>query len=242
MHLNNSKEEPLTERLGSSPFEILHRTTLVFLEEMMDQLDRWTYERRFHSYRVSVLALEIGRRLSLPDFRLMTLRAGALLHDIGKIRVQQEILNKPGPLSAAEWADMKEHPAHGRSILSRIPTLSFAKDVVYQHHERWNGTGYPDGLKSEEILFESRIFGVVDSYDAMVSRRSYNVPQSHGEAIGEIRQNAGILFDPDVVDAFLEIPVTFFDQLQLLQSHTRFIQDSFNPEEYLSLLIPLGQH
>ncbi|MHB1757166.1 MAG: HD-GYP domain-containing protein [Leptospirillum sp.] len=239
MYLKN-KEEALST--GSSLFEILHSTTLVFLEEMMDQLDRWTFERRFHSYRVSVLALEIGKRMSLPASLLMTLRAGALLHDIGKIRIDQEILNKPGPLDAMEWIAMKEHPAHGRAILSRIPTLSFAKDVIYQHHERWNGTGYPHGLKESEILIESRIFGVVDSYDAMVSRRSYNIPQSHGEAMAEIRQNARVLFDPDVVDAFLGIPGDFFEQLESLQSHTRFIEDSFDPQEYLALLIPLGQH
>ena len=239
MYLKN-KEEALST--GSSLFEILHSTTIVFLEEMMDQLDRWTFERRFHSYRVSVLALEVGKRMSLPASRLMTLRAGALLHDIGKIRIDQEILNKPGPLDAMEWITMKEHPAHGRAILSRIPTLSFAKDVIYQHHERWNGTGYPHGLKESEILIESRIFGVVDSYDAMVSRRSYNIPQSHGEAMDEIRQNARVLFDPDVVDAFLGIPGDFFEQLESLQSHTRFIEDSFDPQEYLALLIPLGQH
>jgi len=239
MYLSN-EDEPLP--LGSSLFQILHRTTLVFLEEMMDQLDRWTYERRFHSYRVSVLALEVGKRMFLPSHRLMTLRAGALLHDIGKVRIDQEILNKPGPLDAMEWGAMKEHPSHGSAILSRIPTLAFAKDVVYQHHERWNGTGYPHGLKESEILIESRIFGVVDSYDAMVSRRSYNIPQTHGEAVDEIRQNAGILFDPDVVDAFLKIPGRFFEQLESLQSHTRFIQDSFDPQEYLALLIPLGQH
>jgi len=239
MYLKN-KEEALST--GSSLFEILHSTTIVFLEEMMDQLDRWTFERRFHSYRVSVLALEVGKRMSLPASRLMTLRAGALLHDIGKIRIDQEILNKPGPLDAMEWIAMKEHPAHGRAILSRIPTLSFAKDVIYQHHERWNGTGYPHGLKESEILIESRIFGVVDSYDAMVSRRSYNIPQSHGEAMDEIRQNARVLFDPDVVDAFRGIPGDFFEQLESLQSHTRFIEDSFDPQEYLALLIPLGQH
>ena len=233
---------PISGDPGTSLFEILHRTTLVFLEEMMDQLDRWTYERRFHSYRVSLLAIEVGKRISLPANRLMTLRAGALLHDVGKIRVPQELLNKSGPLDAAEWTAMKEHPLHGRAILSRIPTLSFAGDVVCQHHERWNGSGYPHGLKSSDILIESRVFGVVDSYDAMVSRRSYNVPKSHDEAIDEIRQNAGVLFDPDVVDGFLEIPKSFFDQLESVHSHTRFIQDSFDPAEYLSLLIPLGQH
>jgi HD-GYP domain-containing protein (c-di-GMP phosphodiesterase class II) len=234
MHLN--KKEEFFPPQTSSLLDILHRTTLVFLEEMMEQLDRWTYESRFHSYRVSALSSEVGRRMSLTPSRMLTLRAGSLLHDIGKVRIPREILNKAGMLDDQEWSEMKKHPSHGRSILSRIPTLSFASEVVYQHHERWNGSGYPHGLKAGEILFESRIFGVVDSYDAMVSQRSYNIVMSHEQAIREIRENAGVLFDQDVVDCFLEIPKSFFDQLESLQSQSRTIEDFFNPKEYFALL------
>ncbi|BAM06308.1 HD-GYP domain-containing protein [Leptospirillum ferrooxidans] len=225
----------------SSLLDVLHQTTLVFLEEMMTQLDRWTYEKRFHSYRVSILSEELGKRMGLSPSRLTILRGGALLHDIGKIRIQQDILNKPGALTPNEWSIMRQHPAHGRSILSQIPSLAFAKDIVYQHHERWNGTGYPKGLKQDAIQMESRIFGVVDSYDAMISRRSYNIVKSHEEAIEEIQRNSGILFDPEVVHAFENISREFFDQVEFGRSHPRFIQEFFVPEEYLALLVPLGQ-
>jgi len=225
----------------SSLLDILHATTLAFLDEMMDQLDRWTYEKRFHSYRVSILSSEMGRRMDLSPDRMTALRGGALLHDIGKIRIPRKILNKPGKLTLEEWSIIRQHPAHGRSVLTRIPSLAYAKDIVYQHHERWNGTGYPRGLEGEDILMESRIFGVVDSYDAMISQRAYNLPKSHGEAVEEIERNSGILFDPEVVRAFLEIPGEFFDQVESVQSHTRFIPEFFVPEEYLALLVPLGQ-
>ncbi|MEC4683868.1 MAG: HD-GYP domain-containing protein [Nitrospirota bacterium] len=225
----------------SSLLEILHRTTLVFLEEMMDQLDRWTYEKRFHSYRVSLLSAEMGKRMTLSPDRLTALRGGSLLHDIGKIRIHRKILNKAGGLTPEEWTVIRQHPAHGRAILSRIPSLAFSKDIVYQHHERWNGSGYPKGLKGEAILLESRIFGVVDSYDAMISRRSYNIPKSHLEAIEEIERNSGILFDPEVVRAFLDIPKDFFDQVEFAQDHFRFIEEFFDPVQYLALLVPLGQ-
>ena len=233
--------ESLPPHSVPSLLDALHQTTLVFLEEMMNQLDRWTYEKRFHSYRVSILSEELGKRMSLSPERLMTLRAGALLHDIGKIRIQQDILNKPGGLTPKEWSIMRQHPAHGRSILSQIPSLVFAREIVYQHHERWNGSGYPKGLKEEAILLESRIFGVVDSYDAMISRRSYNIVKSHEEAVDEIRRNSGILFDHDVVQAFGDIPREFFGQVESSRNHSSFIQDFFVPEEYLALLVPLGQ-
>ena len=225
----------------SSLLNILHQTTLVFLDEMMGQLDRWTYEKRFHSYRVSILSVELGKRMALSPDRLTTLRGGSLLHDIGKIRVDWTILNKADRLTPEEWSAIRQHPAHGRSILSQIPSLAFAKDIAYQHHERWNGTGYPNGLEQDAILIESRILGVVDSYDSMISRRSYNIPKSHEEAIDEIRGNAGILFDPEVVRVFMNIPRTFFDHVESFQHHTRSIDEFFDPEDYLALLVPLGQ-
>lgn len=243
-----SHESPNSEVSASSdrPFETplwksLHRTTLVFLEEMMDQLDRWTYEKRFHSYRVCSLSAELGRRMDLPPDRTMTLKAGALLHDIGKIHLSQDILTKPGRLLPEEWEVMRQHPALGMELLSRIPSLSFAKTIVRQHHERWNGSGYPDRLAGEAILLESRIFGVVDSYDAMISQRSYNHPRSHEEACERIRENAGRLYDPEVVREFLSLPEDFFRRIAGARDYTDFIEDLFSPDDYLPLMITFAE-
>lgn len=219
----------------------LHRTTLAFLEEMMDQLDRWTYETRFHSYRVSVLSCEIGKKMDLNPDQMMSLRAGALLHDIGKIRIPQDILNKPGALTCKEWSVIRQHPEAGRSMLSRIPSLAFAKELVHQHHERWNGTGYPRQLSGSDILLEARIFGVIDSYDAMISHRAYNTPKLHEEAVGEIRKNSGILFDPDVVKSFLSLSRENFWKVESILDHDSFLRDLFDPDEYLRLLIMMEE-
>lgn len=228
---------PSGNRFDTPLWKTLHRTTLVFLEQMMDQLDRWTYEKRFHSYRVCALSAELGRRLKLPLDRMMTLKAGALLHDIGKIHLPQDILTKPGRLLPEEWEVMRQHPVLGGDLLSRIPSLSFAKTIVRQHHERWNGSGYPDRLMGEAILLEARIFGVVDSYDAMISQRSYNNPRSHEEALERIRENADRLYDPEIVREFLSLPEDFFRRVGSAQDYTDFIEDLFSPEEYLPLMI-----
>ena len=228
---------PSGRRFDSPLWKTLHRTTLAFLEELMDQLDRWTYEKRFHSYRVCALSAELGGRMGLSLDRMMTLKAGSLLHDIGKIHLPQNILTKPGRLLPEEWEVMREHPRLGAIHLSRIPSLSFAQTIVRQHHERWNGSGYPDRLSGDAILPEARIFGVVDSYDAMISLRSYNNPRSHEEALERIRENSDRLYDPDIVREFLSLPEEFFLKIAGAHDYTDFIEDLFSPDEYLPLMI-----
>jgi len=158
-----------------------------------------------HSERVAETALELGRRLGLPDNRLAHLEWAALLHDIGKVRVAEGILVKPGPLDAEEWREMREHPYHSYTILSQVDSLMDAAEIVYCHHERFDGMGYPRRLKGAEIPIEARIFAVIDAYDAMVSNRPYRDPFSHDEALREIALHAGTQFDPQVVRAFLEV-------------------------------------
>ncbi len=237
--IDSDFDHPDGRRLKSVDFLVraLHQTTLGFIEEMMDQLDRWTYETRFHSYRVSVLSCEIGEKMNLRPDQLISLRAGALLHDIGKIRIPQNILNKPKALTHEEWSVIQQHPEAGRSILSRIPSLDFAKEIVHQHHERWNGTGYPQNLSGKDILPEARIFGVVDSYDAMTSNRIYNIPKVHEEAVDEVRKNSGILFDPEVVRTFLSLSQETFRKVKSVLDHHSFLRELFDPDEYLHLLI-----
>jgi HD-GYP domain-containing protein (c-di-GMP phosphodiesterase class II) len=132
-------------------------------------------------------------------------RRGALLHDIGKMGIPDAILFKPGPLTEEEWEMMRQHPTHAYDMLSPIAYLRPVLHIPYCHHEKWDGTGYPRGLKGGEIPLAARIFAVVDAYDAMTSDRPYRPAMSHEEAIAELRRCAGTQFDPEVVDVFLRV-------------------------------------
>jgi putative nucleotidyltransferase with HDIG domain len=148
------------------------------------------------------LAQEMGLRGEL----LTTLRRGALLHDIGKIGVPDRILLKPGTLSEAEWVEMRLHPEIGARILESVDLVRPAAEIVLCHHEHFDGSGYPRGLKSHEIPLGARIFSVVDSLDAIVTPRPYRPAQTHAEAVAEIVRCRGTQFDPGVVDVFSRIP------------------------------------
>jgi HD-GYP domain-containing protein (c-di-GMP phosphodiesterase class II) len=128
----------------------------------------------------------------------------AILHDIGKIGVADAVLAKPGPLDDSEWVEMKRHPELGHQIINEIDFLRDAAEIVYAHHEHYDGHGYPRGLKGEEIPLGARIFAVVDAYEAMTSHRPYRKALPHRKAIEEIVRNANSQFDPEVVRAFLE--------------------------------------
>jgi HD-GYP domain-containing protein (c-di-GMP phosphodiesterase class II) len=157
-----------------------------------------------HAKRVSELASVVAWQMGLRKEQLRQIEKAAILHDIGKIGVADVVLSKPGPLNDFEWAEMKRHPELGWRILSGIDFLRDAAEVVYAHHERFDGTGYPRGLKGDEIPLGARIFAVVDAYDAMTSHRPYRKALPHLKAIEEIARNAGSQFDPEVVRAFLE--------------------------------------
>jgi len=157
-----------------------------------------------HSDRVVGLSLELGRRLGLEEERLQHLEWAAFLHDIGKVHVGEGILTKPGPLDAGEWGEMQQHPFFSRFILEQVEYLQEAAEIVYCHHERYDGMGYPRGLRGAEIPLEARIFSVADAYDAMVSPRPYRETMSHEQAVHEILRHVGTQFDPQVVAAFAE--------------------------------------
>jgi HD-GYP domain-containing protein (c-di-GMP phosphodiesterase class II) len=175
----------------------------------MDLRDRVTGG---HSDRVVDLSLELGRHLGLAEERMHHLEWAAFLHDIGKVRVNEEILTKPGPLDADEWGEMQQHPFFSHSILVEVEALREAAEIVYCHHERYDGMGYPRRLRGSEIPLEARIFSVADAYDAMVSPRPYRQPLNHDEAVQEIIRHAGSQFDPQVVAAFAQRALAVSDE------------------------------
>jgi hypothetical protein len=156
-------------------------------------------ETQGHSQRVTNLSVRMGRSLGLDEDELVQLYRGALIHDIGKMGMPDSILLKPSPLNEEEWKEMKKHPLYAREMLAKVPFLKVSLDVPYLHHERWNGSGYPLGLKGTEIPLSARIFAAVDIWDAITSDRPYHTRLSKEEAIAYLRSQAGILLDPHIV-------------------------------------------
>lgn len=177
------------------------------LEAMILALDLREHETGHHSYRVTEYALNLGRHLKLDEQQLSVIAKGALLHDIGKIGVPDEILLKPDKLNDEEWGLMKQHAQLGYELLNKIEFLEESSLIVYTHHERYDGQGYPRGLTGDDIPLGARIFSVVDALDAMTSKRVYKKAMPFEEAVDRIKEASGTQFDPMVVDVFVNIPV-----------------------------------
>jgi HD-GYP domain-containing protein (c-di-GMP phosphodiesterase class II) len=177
-----------------------------------------------HSRRVVLWSLQILMRMECTHKQLQNLAMGAWLHDIGKLAIPDAILLKPGQLTTQEWEIMKSHARIGYDLVNRIPFLTDAADIVHTHHERWDGSGYPRGLKGSDIPLGARIFAVADTVDAMTSDRPYRTAVPFANAQNEIERLAGIQFDSQVVDVFLHIPTetweTFRDQTSTMQIHS----------------------
>ncbi len=188
------------------------------LEALVRALDARESETRCHSLRVQGYAVRLARACGSEGQELEEIARGALLHDIGKIGISDTILLKPGKLTDEEWAEMRKHPQLGYEILRGINYLDGAAELVLRHHERWNGSGYPGGLREDSIPFGARIFGVVDSFDAMTSDRPYRRALSYEHAREEIQRLSGVLYDPKVVEAFLAIPRFEWDQISKLSA------------------------
>jgi HD-GYP domain-containing protein (c-di-GMP phosphodiesterase class II) len=156
-----------------------------------------------HVSRVSHLAAVVASEMGMRRDEIRLLQKAAILADIGKIEIAQGILTKPGALSDQEWKEMKRHPQLGNQILAGIPNLQDAAEIVVSHHERFDGQGYPNGLKGEEIPLGARIFGIVDAYTAMTSDRPHRKKMSHEVAMKEILRHSLTQFDPEVVRAFV---------------------------------------
>ena len=148
------------------------------------------------------MAVLVGTEMNLKKDEIEALHWASILHDIGKIGVPDEILNKKGPLTKKEWVIMKEHPVTGAEIVSPVKYLAKVSPIIRAHHEKIDGTGYPKGLEGEEIPLGSRILSIVDAYVAIRDERIYSEAQSHEEAIAELRRASGTQFDPQIVDIF----------------------------------------
>jgi len=156
-----------------------------------------------HTKRVVDITLELAYKLEIPNTDFIHLRRGAALHDIGKMGIPDRILHKPGPLSEEEWNIMRQHPQYARDLLSPIDYLRPAMDIPCHHHERWDGSGYPSGLKGEEIPLTARLFAVIDVFDALTSDRPYRKAWPKQNALQYIKEQAGKLFDPNITATFL---------------------------------------
>jgi putative nucleotidyltransferase with HDIG domain len=168
-------------------------------------LDARDRETELHSKRVTLLTKSVARQAGFVDQDLEDVRRGALLHDIGKIAVPDHILRKPGPLTDSEWVIMRTHPKAAYDILKPIKHLANSLDIPYCHHERWDGAGYPRGLKGDAIPLSARIFAVIDVWDALLSDRPYRKAWEREKVIEHIRDNSGTHFDPVLADLFLKM-------------------------------------
>lgn len=175
------------------------------IDSLQKTLEETTFETREHAKRLENLSLRLGKELKLPENNLDDLLLLAMLHDIGKIAIPTEIITKPGKLSKKEWDIIKRHPEIGYQIASSSPELRGIAQLILSHHERWDGEGYPQRLKGEEIPLLARIIAIVDSFDAMTQDRSYHKGVTEEEALEEIKRCAGTQFDPYIVEKFIKM-------------------------------------
>jgi PAS domain S-box-containing protein/putative nucleotidyltransferase with HDIG domain len=181
---------------------LAYDATIVGWSRALELRDR---ETKGHSMRVTDLTIELARKMNIPSEELIHMRRGALLHDIGKMGIPDGILHKPGPLTDEEWVIMRKHPVYAYNLLSPIEFLKPALEIPYSHHERFNGSGYPRGLKGKTIPLSARIFAVIDVWDALGSDRPYRDAWPEEKVLQYIIDEKGIQFDPDVVTNFLEL-------------------------------------
>jgi HD-GYP domain-containing protein (c-di-GMP phosphodiesterase class II) len=175
---------------------------LADLTEAVETRHPWT---RGHAHRVAALAAAVGQSLGWDDQTLSDIRAGSLLHDIGKLSIPGEILAKPGPLNAVEQAEVRRHPAAGALLVANLPKARRALPSILHHHERWDGRGYPAGIAGSDIPAEARLVALADAYDAMTSHRPYRATLTIPEALDELTRCAGTQFDPILTHACVEV-------------------------------------
>lgn len=202
-----------TEQLRHAIQE-LEQSYDITLGALGDALDLKDAETEGHSKRVTAFTIAIAGALALPEEKVRVIARGAFLHDLGKMAIPDAILRKPGKLNEREMAIMRQHSYRGYQMVCKIPFLAEASEIVYSHQERWDGKGYPRGLKGEDIPLGARLFAVADTLDAMRSDRPYRSAQSFAVARSEIARNAGTQFDPKIVETFLSMPESLWEDLR----------------------------
>jgi putative nucleotidyltransferase with HDIG domain len=176
--------------------------TIRALANSIDAKDPYT---RGHSQRVTEYSVELAKEIGLDEEEIARIQFGGILHDIGKIGIREKVLGKQAPLTDEEYEYMKTHPLLGVGIVDPIEFLDRVKPIIRSHHERWDGKGYPDGLKGEDVDIGARIVNIADSYDAMVTQRPYNTPMTWEQAVARLKQIAGSQHDPKLTEAFLKV-------------------------------------
>jgi PAS domain S-box-containing protein len=212
-----------SQQRSNSQLTLAYDATIEGWSHALDLRDK---ETEGHTQRVSEMTVKLARTFDLSEEELVQVRWGALLHDIGKMGVPDEILHKPGALTDEEWAVMKKHPTFAYDMLSPIHYLRLALDIPYCHHEKWDGTGYPQGLKGTQIPLVARIFAVVDVWDALNSDRPYRAAWTKEKAREYIRTASGTHFDPQVVDAFLQTSQLNLRRPKLAKAHSHRPMDT----------------
>ena len=185
---------------------MLHETVTLALLNALELRDK---DSAGHSYRVAMLALELGHVLGLTDQDMLLLRRGTLLHDVGKIGIPDQILLKPGILSEQEWVIMRQHTNYGAELLRSIPELQDVIPIVLSHHERWDGTGYPDRLTGEKIPYLARVCAIAEVFDSLLSNHAYRPAWSKEQVLPWIEEQSGKAFDPLTVEALRTVAVGF---------------------------------
>ena len=192
------------ERAKESEIELRKNYDLT-LEAWAKVLEYRDRETEGHSRRLVELSTRLARALGNSEEEIISLRRGALLHDIGKLAIPDDILLKPGPLNKEERKLLEQHPVYAKQMLSQVSFLQPAIEVAYGHHEHWDGLGYPEGLKGEQIPLPARIFAIVDQWDALTSDRPYRKAWAREEVIAYLKDNKGKIYDPRIVDVFLAL-------------------------------------
>ncbi len=205
------RETFMQERNRSDELRRSYMLTVRALASAVEARDAYTGR---HAERVAAYSLALGSAYGMPISDEPQIEFGFLLHDVGKVAVPDAILFKPGPLTAAERLVMQQHPVTGSEIVREIDFLGAARDVIRSHHERWDGTGYPDGLAGEAIPVSARIFAVADTFDALTTERPYRRASSIAHARGMLEESSGSHFDPDVIVAFRQLGDDAIEQIR----------------------------